>query len=308
MFSKITDKIRRKPSTKVPAVNVTQPGSSHPNPTQQPIQLQQQLLSPQVRPSTGKGETPPPTYAPPASPVPFVRAAYVAPQDDEDPLEMLRDFDTVFLVDDSTSMKGSRWLQACKSIMGVAEIASRYDEDGIDIYFLNHKKVGEGLQGKRQVEALFKDVQPRGITPTGMRMDFILKNYMTKLEQSLSSGKLDEQVKPMNLIIVTDGAPTDDPESVIISCAKRASLDLDKGEYPLSQVGIQFLQVGNDPLASKALTELDDCLSSTHGIRDIVDTVPYDGKDMSTDTIIKTLLGGINRRLDKRGLTGQTPA
>ena len=36
-------------------------------------------------------------------------------------------------------------------------------------------------------------------------------------------------------MIITDGAATDDPESVIVSVAQR----LDAGRFPLSQVGIQ---------------------------------------------------------------------
>ncbi|EAL20866.1 hypothetical protein CNBE2270 [Cryptococcus deneoformans B-3501A] len=153
-----------------------------------------------------------------------------------------------------------------------------------------------------------------------MRLEAILRDYMSRLEASQHTG---EEVKPMNLIVVTDGvfvhpisarlrqlavnpsltrsqlldlAPTDDPESVIVAIARR----LDRGQYPLSQVGIQFLQIGNDPEAREALQELDDELSSEHGIRDMVDTVLFNGEDMSAGLIIKTLLGGINRRLDRR--------
>jgi hypothetical protein len=48
----------------------------------------------------------------------------------------------------------------------------------------------------------------------------------------------------------------DDPESTIIAIAKR----LDGVHAPLSQLGIQFIQVGNDERASNALRELDDTL------------------------------------------------
>lgn len=67
-------------------------------------------------------------------------------QDGEDPLEMLREYDTVFLIDDSASMAGERWDQAMNVIIGVAEIAAGYDEDGIDVYFLNSKRVGKELK------------------------------------------------------------------------------------------------------------------------------------------------------------------
>jgi hypothetical protein len=52
--------------------------------------------------------------------------------------------------------------------------------------------------------------------------------------------------------------------------------------------------------AREALQELDDNLAETHGVRDMVDTVPFTGEGMTADLIIKTLLGGINRRLDRR--------
>ncbi|RXK35430.1 hypothetical protein M231_07285 [Tremella mesenterica] len=218
--------------------------------------------------------------------------------DGEDPLETLREFDTIFLVDDSTSMCGQRWEEAKKALMEVAEIAAGYDENGVDIYFVNSKRVGKELRTAADVEDLFAGLEPKGPTPTGLRLEAILRDYMARLERySVSTDAQAGHVKPMNLIVVTDGAPTDDPESVLISIAKR----LDRGEYPLSQVGVQFLQIGDDAEAREALQELDDGLSSAHGIRDMVDTVPYDGREMTAGLIIKTLLGGINRRLDRRG-------
>nr|ODN95623.1 hypothetical protein L204_04164 [Cryptococcus depauperatus CBS 7855] len=229
------------------------------------------------------------------------RSIYVPPQADEDPLEMLREFDTVFLVDDSTSMKGERWEQAQEAIMDVADIASRYDENGVDVYFLNSKRVGKQLRSGIEVEDLFKGLEPKGATPTGLRIEIILREYISQLERSQAASPTtvhmpEQGIKPMNLIVVTDGAPTDDPESVLLACAKR----LDRGEYPLSQIGIQFLQIGNDSEAREALQELDDGLSAAHGVRDMVDTVPFNGEAMSAGLIIKTLLGGINRRMDRR--------
>jgi hypothetical protein len=83
----------------------------------------------------------------------------------EDPLDMLHDFDTVFLVDDSTSMAGERWNQARAALMEVADIAARYDDDGVDIYFLNSKRVGKELKAAPDVEDLFRGLEPKGATP-----------------------------------------------------------------------------------------------------------------------------------------------
>ena len=62
---------------------------------------------------------------------------------------------------------------------------------------------------------------------TGTRIESILREYLSRLERysaSPSETSHDESVvKPLNLIVITDGAPSDDPESVIIAAAKRVS-------------------------------------------------------------------------------------
>jgi len=46
-------------------------------------------------------------------------------------------------VDDSASMAGERWEQARTALMGVAKMAAMY---GVDVYFLNSKRVGKELK------------------------------------------------------------------------------------------------------------------------------------------------------------------
>jgi hypothetical protein len=103
---------------------------------------------------------------------------------------------------------------------------------------------------------------PEGITPIGAKLEELLLDYLIRLEQTLVDPAA-PGVKPVNFIVITDGAPTDDPESVIITAARR----LDKNNFPLSQVGIQFVQIGADPDATEALRALDDELSGEHNIR-----------------------------------------
>lgn len=102
----------------------------------------------------------------------------------------------------------------------------------------------------------------KGITPTGAKLEELLLEYLLRLEQTLFDPAA-PAVKPVNFIVITDGAPTDDPESVIITAARR----LDNNNFPLSQVGIQFVQIGSDPEATEALRALDDELSGKHNIR-----------------------------------------
>ncbi|PVF96352.1 hypothetical protein CPB86DRAFT_787101 [Serendipita vermifera] len=220
----------------------------------------------------------------------------------EDPLLQLVKYDTIIIVDDSSSMAGARWFEAREALAGVAELASKYDSDGIDIHFLNSTLVGQGLTNAAEVNSLFNRVEPDGITPTGEKLEELLLDYLLKLEDAYAQAAAGDPtaknaVKPANFLVITDGAPTDDPETVIVQAARR----LDAGKFPLNQVGIQFIQIGNDPSATEALQELDDDLAARHGIRDIVDTTPYSGSELDATALTKILLGGINRRVDRRG-------
>jgi hypothetical protein len=52
--------------------------------------------------------------------------------------------------------------------------------------------------------------------------------------------------------------------------------------------------------AREALQVLDDAIKERHEVRDIIDTVVYDGQAVSGEQIIKVLLGGIQKHLDER--------
>ncbi|KAK7033563.1 hypothetical protein VNI00_012787 [Paramarasmius palmivorus] len=215
----------------------------------------------------------------------------------DDMLETLRKYDTVIIVDDSSSMIGARWTEAAHALSALADLAGQFDADGIDIYFLNDTRVGENLTNHEAVKELFAQIRPRGVTPIGEKLEELLRAYLSKLEAAHESGSL-KSVKPVNYLVITDGAPTDDPESVIVQAARR----LDARHFPITQVGIQFVQIGKSASAARYLRELDDNLASQHNIRDIVDTTRYIGKDLSADALVKILLGGINRRVDNKGV------
>lgn len=223
----------------------------------------------------------------------------------------------MFLIDDSGSMAGSSWREVKEAIRAITPICTAHDADGIDVFFLNTKNAshtdGGGYQRIRrpeEVEDLFKRVRPHGGTPTGTRLNQILKPYLREYERKIAiTGDPDNSgVKPVNMIVITDGVPTDDPESVIVSIAKK----LDKLEAPPYQVGIQFFQVGEEPGAADALKELDDNLAGQHGgIRDMVDTVTWKKREgqsstLNADDILKVVLGAVVKRLDRRRSSGES--
>ena len=123
-----------------------------------------------------------------------------------------------------------------------------------------------------------------------------MKPYLQRYESA------PDTTKPINIIIITDGEPSDDVESPIIFAAKK----LDKLDAPAWQVGIQFFQVGKERGAREHLKQLDDGLRELSGdddLRDIVDTVPFTGdgeSELSAAGILKVVLGAVNRKLDRR--------
>jgi uncharacterized protein YegL len=252
---------------------------------------------------------PSPSYSP-ATPAASVPAT--AHPSGEDPYSFLTTFDTTLLIDDSGSMAGRGWREVSQALAIIAPIVSAHDDDGLDLYFMNHKSTDSGspnegiaaggyrgIKRAATVTEIFERVRPQGGTPTGIRVHNILKPYLAKLETEIAAGK---EMKPLNLIVLTDGVPSDDVESVLLSAAKK----LDKLDAPPYQVGVQFFQVGNEEGAKEALEELDDGLSELveGGVRDIVDTMTWNstegGLSLTGEFILKCLLGAVNRKLDRR--------
>jgi hypothetical protein len=219
-------------------------------------------------------------------------------------------------------MSGSPWHEVSLALQQITPICTLHDNDGIDIYFLNHRNpatlspsslssaksyVAPGgyynIRSSEEVAAIFQRIKPSGGTPTGTRLDAILRPYLNVYAsyQRVISRSNDpyatNPLKPINIIILTDGVPTDDLESVILTTARK----LDGLEAPAWQAGLQFFQVGKERGAAEALQELDDELEGK-GARDIVDTVAWRGGNtiLNGDGILKVVLGAVIRRLDRR--------
>lgn len=228
------------------------------------------------------------------------------------------------MVDDSGSMAGRSWREVQSALSSITPICTAHDADGIDLYFLNHRsspsssstaggKAAGGYPGVRDaaaVERIFARARPGGMTPTGTRLNHILKAYLRHYEAAVARAGGDpdaagDECKPINVIVITDGVASDDPESVLLSVAQR----LDRIEAPPHQIGVQFFQVGNEPGAGEALRALDDDLAQLGGgVRDMVDTVSFPPRSaggrgevpvLSGEAILKTVLGAVVKRLDR---------
>ncbi|KAK6497475.1 hypothetical protein TWF481_011883 [Arthrobotrys musiformis] len=260
-----------------------------PVPQSQNYQQQQQPPMMPQQPPQPTYSTPNPLINPGTLPLPSLNPNLGA----DDPYTFLRDFDTVVVVDDSGSMSGGRWNQTAAALSAVVPIITFYDSDGIDVYFLNapDRPHNHNIRTPAQVMEIFSTVKPQGSTPTGRALKRILEPYMEKYERNPN------RVKPLNIIVITDGVPTDDVESHIVKYARK----LDRLDADLTQVGIQFFQIGSDPEATVALRELDDALGEMRDVRDMVDTVPWTGS-LEGERMLKVVLGAVNKRLDRKRL------
>jgi hypothetical protein len=194
-------------------------------------------------------------------------------------------------------MVGRSWRETQKALEAITPICTAHDADGIDLYFLNAPDSPwyHNVTSAATVTEIFSAVRPRGGTFLGQRLNNILKPYLARYTAH------PDATKPMNVIIITDGEPSDDPESVIVNAAKK----LDKLDAPAWQIGLQFFQVGKEPGAKEYLQSLDDNLADLAGekIRDMVDTQPWtndNNEELNADGILKAILGAVNRRLDRK--------
>lgn len=246
----------------------------------------------------------------------------------EDPYAFLSYFDTIFLIDDSSSMysrtsSGTRWDEAKKVLREIAPICTAHDKDGIDVYFLNHKTYEQSddpgraetgyynIDSAQRVDQIMSTVQPGGTTPTSIRLEKILAKYIRNYEEELAAVNGDytalDHIKPVNIIVITDGRPDSEPDGVIVRMAKK----LDNVDAPKHQVGIQFFQVGNDLAATEALQELDDGLAKKWKCRDMVDTVSWNSrkggaKALTADAVLKVVLGAVTKRLDNTSVASSS--
>ncbi|KAL7272551.1 hypothetical protein RUND412_004631 [Rhizina undulata] len=218
-----------------------------------------------------------------------------APSSIEDKYKALSNFDTLFLIDDSGSMCGSNWEQTSQALSAIVPVCTKYDSDGVDIFFLNNETPHRRIRSAAEVFTIFKKVSPYGTTPTGRRLGEILENYFQFY-------RVNRSAKPLNIIVITDGEPSD-PKKLEDNIVKYAR-ELDSLKAKDRQVGIQFFQVGSDEDATDALEDLDNALAEEYGIRDMVDTVSWKkmegGMGLTADGILKAVLGAVDKKLDQK--------
>jgi len=143
-----------------------------------------------------------------------------------------------------------------------------------------------GVTDKSKVAMALGKVGPSGGTPTGEKVGERLQAHLRKIDAVAGQRHTYRDIKPLDLIVITDGCPGDDPRTKD-ELEKAAKHIIDNNYHP-NHMGIQFVQIGNDAgadLALKALTQAN--------ANNMVDTVPYT-RTLTPEVLQRILLGGLH--------------
>lgn len=178
------------------------------------------------------------------------------------PLELAFDLaalavvDTILFCDDSGSMNfdenwnpSSSKTDDLKLILSrIVDIASLFDDDGMNIRFFNDNNVFDNIRTEQEAYNALSQVRYNGGTPIG-------KSLMSKVFEPLVYAKARNNtfVKPVMIYVITDGVPDNKVElkENIRTCKQWLS----QTAYGKSAVNIMFAQVGNDQAAAQYLKQ-----------------------------------------------------
>ncbi|KAF8723153.1 hypothetical protein AX14_009514 [Amanita brunnescens Koide BX004] len=74
----------------------------------------------------------------------------------------LRDFEVLFVIDDSGSMEGTRWDETRDALLEIAQYAQTLNVRSVSLRFLNSDMYDQGIQGSDAIISRFEDITPLG--------------------------------------------------------------------------------------------------------------------------------------------------
>ncbi|KAI9709970.1 MAG: hypothetical protein M1820_003048 [Bogoriella megaspora] len=228
---------------------------------------------------------------------------YPRSHEDEWCLREINKRDQIFLLDNSKSMN-KHWEQLIQVLDLLVFMTQDADPDGVECILTNPMSGSDTIKAKKpkapvELSNFARRSQPGGsriVTNMYTSLNYILQRQRSKIENDANAGaatkfikrKAGKRLRPLSLTILTDGnwQGRDDPATSI-----RSTMDtlIAKGRDP-HEIGIQFIQFGNEPNGTEYLKFLDENLRRSHNGNswDIVDTEMWNGN------VWKMLLGHIN--------------
>ncbi len=193
----------------------------------------------------------------------------------------MKDRDYTLIIDKSGSMSTpdqrggrTRWAEVQESTLALARKCEQFDPDGITVYLFSSRFKRYDNVTSAKVEQLFLENDPAGTTNLASVLHDATNNFL----QRKKAGQIKQGE---TILVVTDGEPDD--RRAVMEVVVNASRQLDRDE----ELAISFIQVGNDPQASKFLKALDDQMESIGAKFDICDTITFDDiADMSLAEVL----------------------
>lgn len=179
--------------------------------------------------------------------------------------------------DDGTGK--TRWEIAQESTIALAQKCDELDSDGITVYLFSGRFRRYDHVNADKIREIYAQNEPMGKSDLKSVLQDALDNYFQRKAQ----GKAKENGE--TIFVITDGIP-DEPKE-IIRLIITASQKIDRDE----ELGISFIQIGNDPKAKEYFKALDDLLQEAGAKFDIVDTITMD--DLENMSLTDVLLNAV---------------
>ena len=218
-------------------------------------------------------------------------------------LKQIENFEIVVICDDSYSMrcpatnatpfscmrytKDSRWEELKKIVSIVIDIATIFDKDGIDIYFLNREPLFN-VTKKEELNKTF-DILPEGFTP-----------LVKTLKKVLIDKKNIILTRNLLILIATDGLPYDKTDDETVKKFKNLLKQREK-----QNIYISILACTDDEETIKEMNKWDKKIKNLDIIDDYnserKEVIKFQGDNFKFsfgDYIVKALLGSIDSYFD----------
>ncbi len=185
----------------------------------------------------------------------------------------------------SSSQYYEHWVAAQIKIIDLAKHCQLLDDDGITVYFASSPFIKHANTEVIKLAQLFQVKNPPETMDLVSSLQDALDDYFQRRDA--------KQTKNGDIILVLVDKISNEQEfliDVIMNATEK--IDLIPGTENSYELGISFLQIGEDPATKEYLTYLDDDLVDAGAKCDIVDTkLWYEIKQKSlTDILIHALV------------------
>ena len=165
-------------------------------------------------------------------------------------------YQPVFYCDNSTSMRLENRFQIQGDLVGrMAEIATKVvpdDHHHVGIHFINDSGEAQVVSSKQDLSDALENTTLR----RGSKLGTTLRSGILKplVYDKIKTGKL---ARPLLICIITDGHPTDNPESTLKDKIAECKRRLKAYNYTPASVQFCISQIGGDRKATKFLEDLE---------------------------------------------------